>query len=68
MAGIQLTFSALDLTRTRFAFSPLWEVVMSYRALHHPARFAVHLPWLASARVELRALQRLTARQFLAIL
>ena len=56
MAGIQLTFSALDLTRTRFAFSPLWEVVMSYRALQRPARFAVHLPWLSAARVELGTL------------
>ncbi len=42
--------------QTRFAFSPLWEVVASFRALVDPARHAIHLPWMAQAREELRGL------------
>jgi DNA-binding transcriptional ArsR family regulator len=39
--------------QTRFAFSPLWETVASYRALADPARHALHLPWIARTREEL---------------
>jgi DNA-binding transcriptional ArsR family regulator len=50
MSTIRLMFSPTDLTRTRFAFSPLWETVMSFRATQDPGRFAIHLPWLTEAR------------------
>ena len=42
--------------QTRFAFSPLWEVVASYRVLVDPARHAVHLPWVRRAYEDLRGL------------
>lgn len=35
-----------DLSRVRFAFSPLQEAVMSMRALADPGRHVVHLPWV----------------------
>jgi DNA-binding transcriptional ArsR family regulator len=47
---VELHLSTLDLTRTRFAFSPLWETVMGYQAMLEPSRFAIHLPWLCEAR------------------
>jgi DNA-binding transcriptional ArsR family regulator len=53
---IRIRTSAEDLMQTRFAFSPLWEVVASCRALVDPARHAIHLPWMARAREELRGL------------
>src|SRR3712207_4071557 len=53
---IRIRTSAEDLMQTRFAFSPLWEVVASFRALVDPARHAIHLPWMARAREELRGL------------
>jgi DNA-binding transcriptional ArsR family regulator len=49
-AMVELHLSTLDLTRTRFAYSPLWETVMGYRAMLEPSRFAIHLPWLCEAR------------------
>ena len=50
MNTVRLAFSPSDLSRTRFAFSPLWEAVMSNRALQDQGRFAIHLPWLGDAR------------------
>jgi DNA-binding transcriptional ArsR family regulator len=47
---IQLQLSALDLTRTRFACSPLWETVMGYGVMRDPSAFAIHLPWVCEAR------------------
>jgi DNA-binding transcriptional ArsR family regulator len=47
---VELHLSTLDLTRTRFAYSPLWETVMGYQAMLEPSRFAIHLPWLCEAR------------------
>ena len=47
---LDLHLSTLDLTRTRFAYSPLWETVMGYQAMLEPSRFAIHLPWLCEAR------------------
>ena len=37
----------------RFAFSPLWETVASFRVLLDPARHALHLPWVEQTRGEL---------------
>jgi hypothetical protein len=47
---VELHLSTLDLTHTRFAYSPLLETVMGYRAMLEPSRFAIHLPWLCEAR------------------
>ncbi|HET7271696.1 MAG TPA: hypothetical protein VFI90_11495, partial [Rubrobacter sp.] len=43
-----LTFrlSPEDLSRVRFAFSPLQEAVMSLGALADPGRHVVHVPWV----------------------
>ncbi|MFJ1790172.1 ArsR/SmtB family transcription factor [Kitasatospora griseola] len=43
-------FSAQDLARTRFAHSPLCELVTSVEVLKDPGRRAVHLPWVRQAR------------------
>ena len=53
---IRIHMSAEDLMHTRFAFSPMWEVVASFRALTDPSRHALHLPWITRAREELRGL------------
>jgi hypothetical protein len=47
---LELAFSTEDVLRIRFAFSPLWEAVVSIRALRHPADRALHLPWIRRAR------------------
>jgi Helix-turn-helix domain len=39
-----------DLTRIRFAISPLWECISSLRMLRNPAFGAMHLPWIKEAR------------------
>jgi DNA-binding transcriptional ArsR family regulator len=52
---LELAFSAHDLAHTRFAFSPLWEVVASVRVLKSPADHALHLPWLHEVRPRLEA-------------
>ncbi|WP_308129990.1 DUF5937 family protein [Kitasatospora aureofaciens] len=46
-------FSAQDLARTRFARSPLSEVVTSVEVLKDPGRQAAHLPWVRQARQRL---------------
>ncbi|MFD0331980.1 DUF5937 family protein [Streptacidiphilus monticola] len=43
MVGAELAFTAGDLARIRFAVSPMWEVVTSYRSLRHSAVY--HRPW-----------------------
>ncbi|WP_086819821.1 DUF5937 family protein [Allokutzneria sp. NRRL B-24872] len=53
---LELGFTAQDLARTRFAFSPLWEVVASVRVLKEPAAHALHLPWISSATERVRGL------------
>ncbi len=53
---IQFRLEAEDLVQVRFAFSPLWELVMSVRALADPGRHALHLPWVADARPALEGL------------
>ncbi len=50
---IRIHVSADDLTQTRFALSPLWETVESYRAILDPGRHALHLPWISWAREEI---------------
>ncbi|PZF79807.1 ArsR/SmtB family transcription factor [Jiangella anatolica] len=50
---LELTFTAQDLSLTRFAFSPLWEVVASIRVLREPGAHALHLPWVKATRSRL---------------
>src|SRR4051812_10269351 len=43
-------FGVEDITRLRFAISPMWEVVASLRRLRAPADAGIHLPWIAGLR------------------
>jgi DNA-binding transcriptional ArsR family regulator len=47
---VRFHLTPLDLTRTRFAFSPLFEVVCSYKVFQNPDKAAIHIPWLREAR------------------
>jgi DNA-binding transcriptional ArsR family regulator len=47
---LNLSFSAHDLAQTRFATSPLQEVVASIRVLKEPASHIVHQPWVAETQ------------------
>nr|WP_241779708.1 DUF5937 family protein [Streptomyces natalensis] len=43
----ELAFSASDLAQVRFAVSPMWQVVTSYRLLsNHASATPVHRPWI----------------------
>jgi len=42
-----------DVARTRFAYSPLCELVLSLVVLRSPARHSLHLPWVRSVRPRL---------------
>ncbi|GLV49654.1 transcriptional regulator [Thermobispora bispora] len=50
---VEWRFTADDVARLRFAFSPLWELVMSLRVLRAPSRHSLHLPWLRAVRPRL---------------
>ncbi|MFC5290233.1 DUF5937 family protein [Actinokineospora guangxiensis] len=52
---LRLSFTARDVARTRFAVSPLWEVVASVRALRRPDVHTVHRSWAALAGPRLAA-------------
>lgn len=56
VARIRIRLTAQDLAQTRFAFSPLMELVESYRVLADPTRHELHMPWVARARESLRGL------------
>ena len=43
---VRFVFSVEDLARTRFAISPIWELVHSLVALRDPSHAALHVPWL----------------------
>jgi DNA-binding transcriptional ArsR family regulator len=47
-AVVRFVFTVEDLARTRFAISPMWELVRSLVALRDPSTAALHLPWLRS--------------------
>lgn len=49
----QLSFSAADLAQTRFAVSPMWEVVTSFRLLKDEADPPLHRRWAAQVRPRL---------------
>jgi DNA-binding transcriptional ArsR family regulator len=60
---VRFVFSVEDLALTRFAISPMWELVRSVLALRDPSHAALHLPWLRSlsGRLGGLALERLAA-------
>ncbi|MCX4526494.1 MULTISPECIES: DUF5937 family protein [unclassified Streptomyces] len=49
----ELSFSAADLAQTRFAVSPMWEVVTSFRLLREPTEPTLHRRWAAQVRPRL---------------
>jgi DNA-binding transcriptional ArsR family regulator len=51
----ELAFSADDLARLRFAVSPLWEVVASWRMLRSAAAHPVHRRWVEQVRPRVTA-------------
>jgi DNA-binding transcriptional ArsR family regulator len=58
---IRIHLTAEDLTETRFAFSPVWEVLQSFVGLRKPSSNVFHLPWMNRhrdeiARIDMRAL------------
>src|SRR3954470_15506533 len=53
---IRYRFGSDDLLRTRFALSPLFEVVWSAHVLRRPARAPLHRPWVAAAHARLAGL------------
>ena len=46
---ISFRFTLEDLAQTRFAISPMWELVSGLRALRDPAKATHHLPWITEA-------------------
>src|ERR671917_2270057 len=46
---LRLDFTVADLARTRFAISPMSEVVGGLRLLRDPDRAGPHLPWLRAS-------------------
>lgn len=64
---ITLRLTTAELTRIRFAFSPVWEAVTSVRALGNDAAGSLHGPWLQRIRPiaagdDLKLLQALIPR------
>lgn len=55
MAVLEVEFTTADVARTRFAFSPLWEVVAAVRVLKYPGDHPLHAGWAAVARDRLAA-------------
>jgi DNA-binding transcriptional ArsR family regulator len=56
---VRYEFELSDLARLRFAISPMWELVISLRALRDPSAAAMHLPWVRSTRERVRGLDLL---------
>ena len=54
---VHYRFGHDDLLRTRFAISPLMELVGAFDAVRAPERFAVHQPWAAWAAPRLAGLE-----------
>ncbi|GLY84451.1 ArsR/SmtB family transcription factor [Actinoallomurus iriomotensis] len=53
---IELGFTVPDLAQTRFAVSPLWEVVAAVRVLKSAAEHPLHRPWIEQVRPRLAGL------------
>ena len=56
---IRYEFELADLARLRFAISPMWDLVISLRALRDPATAAMHVPWVREVRERVRDLDLL---------
>jgi DNA-binding transcriptional ArsR family regulator len=56
---VRYEFGLSDLARLRFAISPMWELVISLRALRDPSEAAMHLPWVREVRERVRGLDLL---------
>jgi hypothetical protein len=54
---VHYRFGHEDLLRTRFAISPLMELVGAFDAVRAPERFAVHQPWAAWAAPRIAGLE-----------
>jgi len=54
---IRFRFGHEDLVRTRFAISPLFDLVWSTDALADPGTHSLHLPWVRAARERLRGFE-----------
>jgi hypothetical protein len=54
---VRFVFSVDDLARTRFAISPMMELVHSLVALRDPSHAALHVPWLRSLSGRLDGLE-----------
>lgn len=52
---LEVEFTTADVARTRFAFSPLWEVVAAVRVLKYPGDHPLHAGWASAARDRLAA-------------
>ncbi|MEU5973979.1 helix-turn-helix domain-containing protein [Streptomyces sp. NPDC047315] len=55
---ISFEFGVDDLADTRFALSPLSEVMLSLRVLQDPGLSALHLPWRRAVLAQLRVRER----------
>ncbi len=53
---VRFVFSVEDLALTRFAISPMWELVHSLVALRDQSHAALHVPWLRSLSGRLHGL------------
>jgi DNA-binding transcriptional ArsR family regulator len=50
---IRYRFGQDDLLRTRFAISPLIELIGAFYVLRDPGRYGLHRPWVAEAQVRI---------------
>jgi DNA-binding transcriptional ArsR family regulator len=52
---LELQFSAQDVALTRFAYSPVWELIASVRVLRAPGQHPIHRPWIDQVRQRVAA-------------
>ncbi|HEU4975778.1 MAG TPA: DUF5937 family protein [Baekduia sp.] len=53
---VRFVFTVEDLARTRFAISPMWELMTSLMALRDSSHAALHVPWLRTLSGRLHGL------------
>ena len=51
---VHIHLRSQDVVETRFAFSPMWEVVKSYSVLQNPAKHALYIRWVREAERAVR--------------
>ena len=57
---VTFTFTVEDLARTRFAISPMWELVSGIGLLRDPSLASLHLPWVEEVRAAAREVDTTT--------